>query len=109
MHNQNYEHEEVEKIKKTSRMGCMSVVIILFLAVSGGVVFALNRLEYMFKPSEEIITISESSDGKYNVEAYLINGGMTTDWAVRCDLITNGNKKKEIIYSDYHIDRAIIA
>lgn len=85
----------------------ISVLIILIL-ILGGLVISIETLRYMFKPSEEFIKSSESSDGKYKVEAYLINGGMTNDSAVRGYLTTNGKEKKKIIYSDYHINKAIM-
>ena len=55
-----------------------------------------------------LIGTTESIDGKYTVEAYLINGGATVDWAVRCYLKTKYKFGEKMIYNDYHVDSAIM-
>lgn len=47
--------------------------------------------------------------GKYNIQAYLVNGGATTDWAVVCYLAIDGSENTETIYNDYHINKAEIS
>ena len=70
----------------------------------GGVMF----LKEIFSPGKELIGTTESIDGKYTVEAYLINGGATVDWAVRCYLKTKYKFGEKMIYNDYHVDSAIM-
>ncbi|WP_243182556.1 DUF5412 family protein [Clostridium gasigenes] len=111
MYRNRFEDKKVKKINSPIMSKVKKVVIsvlIILVVILGGLVISIETLRYMFKPSEEFITSSESSDGKYKVEAYLINGGMTTDWAVRGYLTTNGKKKKKSIYNDYHVNKAII-
>ncbi|EOR27772.1 hypothetical protein A500_02776 [Clostridium sartagoforme AAU1] len=92
------EDEEIKRIKRTSTIALVLVLIILSLLI-GGIVF----LKSIFSPSKELINQTESMDGKYKIEAYLIYGGATTDWAVRCYLKIDNKFGKKVIYNDYHI------
>lgn len=92
------EDEEIKRIKRTSTIALVLVLIILSLLI-GGIVF----LKSIFSPSKELINETESMDGKYKIEAYLIYGGATTDWAVRCYLKIDNKFGKKVIYNDYHI------
>lgn len=58
--------------------------------------FDLNRL-----PTGEYITEATSPDGKYTLVAYVTNGGATTSYAVRGELIFNqeGGKAKNIYWN----------
>ena len=55
--------------------------------------FDMNRL-----PTGEFLTEETSPDGKYTVKAYITNGGATTSYAVRVELIINGREKTKNIY-----------
>ena len=79
---------------KNFRSGVYIIAILIFLGDS----FKASKV------SEKLLGETVSSDGKYKVEAYLINGGATVDWAVKCYL-REGDIKKEI-YRDYHINEA---
>lgn len=92
------EDEEIKRIKRTSTIALVLVLIILSLLI-GGIVF----LKSIFSPSKELINQTECMDGKYKIEAYLIYGGATTDWAVRCYLKIDNKFGKKVIYNDYHI------
>lgn len=84
------------------------IAILIFLGVAtfkiSSSIRELNDSFKASKVSEELLGETVSSDGKYKVEAYLINGGTTVDWAVKCYL-REGDIKKEI-YRDYHINEA---
>ena len=83
------------------RLGVYIIVTLIFLGVA---TFKISSSIREFKVSEELLGETVSSDGKYKVEAYLINGGATVDWSVKCYL-REGDIKKEI-YRDYHINEA---
>ena len=83
--------KDVKRTKITSVIAFTLVILILSLLI-GGVMF----LKEIF------------SHGKYTVEAYLINGGATVDWAVRCYLKTKYKFGEKMIYNDYHVDSAIM-
>ncbi|EGT0000085.1 DUF5412 domain-containing protein [Clostridium perfringens] len=87
------------------RLGVYIIVTLIFLGVATfKISSSIREFNDRFKVSEEFLGETVSSDGKYKVEAYLINGGATVDWAVKCYL-REGDTKKEI-YRDYHINEA---
>lgn len=63
--------------------------------------YSMSRL-----PQGEFISETVSSDGKYTIKAYLCNGGATTDYAVRGELINNGNNKVKNIFWQYRVTDA---
>ncbi|EOU1570337.1 DUF5412 family protein [Clostridium perfringens] len=87
------------------RLGFYIITILIFLGVATfKISSSIREFNDRFKVSEELLGETVSSDGKYKVEAYLINGGATVDWSVKCYL-REGEIKKEI-YRDYHINEA---
>ena len=87
------------------RLGVYIIVTLIFLGVATfKITSSIREFNDRFKVSEELLGETVSSDGKYKVEAYLINGEATVDWAVKCYL-REGDIKKEI-YRDYHINEA---
>ncbi|WP_106059550.1 DUF5412 family protein [Clostridium vincentii] len=102
-----------KKIKSIKKRTFLVIIIAMlsgiFLCGYIGKKYIIEPLDELFKSSEEFIAESSSSDGKYDIQAYLVNGGATTDWAVVCYLNIGGSKKKETIYNDYHINKAEIS
>ncbi|EOU1121573.1 DUF5412 family protein [Clostridium perfringens] len=87
------------------RLGVYIITILIFLGVATfKISSSIREFNERFKVSEELLGETVSSDGKYKIEAYLINGGATVDWSVKCYL-REGDIKKEI-YRDYHINEA---
>lgn len=87
------------------RLGVYIITILIFLGVATfKISSSIREFNDRFKVSEELLGETVSSDGKYKVEVYLINGGATVDWSVKCYL-REGDIKKEI-YIDYHINEA---
>lgn len=87
------------------RLGVYIITILIFLGVATfKISSSIREFNERFKVSEELLGETVSSDGKYKVEVYLINGGATVDWSVKCYL-REGDIKKEI-YRDYHINEA---
>ncbi|EJT6475499.1 TPA: DUF5412 family protein [Clostridium perfringens] len=87
------------------RLGVYIITILIFLGVATfKISSSIREFNERFKVSEELLGETVSSDGKYKIEAYLINGGATVDWSVKCYL-REGESKKEI-YRDYHINEA---
>ena len=87
------------------RLGFYIITILIFLGVATfKISSSIREFNDRFKVSEELLGETVSSDGKYKIEAYLINGGATVDWSVKCYL-REGDIKKEI-YRDYHINEA---
>lgn len=61
-------------------------------------------------PEGEFLTENISPNGKYTLKAYVTNGGATTSYSVRGELVFNEKKNKtKNIYWDYREERAEIA
>lgn len=98
---------EIKKIrKKTLRI--ITIVGLACISILGyGVYWALfdtNRL-----PKGEYLTEVTSPDGAYTLKAYRINGGATTSYAIRGELVMNDQKgKPKTIYWNYREDNAAV-
>ena len=106
-----YQEFNVEEESKRVFMKILKGLIIvglLFGALVGyGVYWAffdMNRL-----PKGEYLTEETSPNGKYTLKAYVTNGGATTSYSVRGELVFNkkGDKTKNI-YWNYREDTANI-
>ena len=67
--------------------------------------FDMNRL-----PTGEYLTEETSPNGKYTLKAYVTNGGATTSYSVRGELVFNDkNNKTKNIYWNYREESANIS
>lgn len=107
------EHQELDVEYESKRVFMkifkgLIIVGLLFVALVGyGVNWAfvdMNRL-----PTGEYLTEETSPNGKYTLKAYVTNGGATTSYSVRGELVFNkkSNKTKNI-YWNYREDTATI-
>lgn len=76
----------------------LMIVGLLFIALIGyGVYWAFFDMKRL--PTGEYLAEETSVDGKYTVKTYVTNGGATTPYAVRGELVYNkSNKKPKNIY-----------
>lgn len=66
--------------------------------------FDMDRL-----PTGDFLTEKSSPDGKYTLKAYISDGGATTSYAIRGELVFNDEKeKKQNIYWNYREETADI-
>ena len=66
--------------------------------------FDMNRL-----PTGDYLTEETSPDGTYTLKAYLTNGGATTSYAIRGELVFNNrNNKTKNIYWNHREETADI-
>ena len=97
------------KEKKRNKVIKISlVVLMLFIGIIGyGVYWAffdMNRL-----PTGDYLTEETSPDGTYTLKAYLANGGATTSYSIRGELVFNNrNGKTKNIYWNYREETANI-
>ena len=59
-------------------------------------------------PAGELIGSSTSPNGDYTIQAYLCDGGATTDQAIRAEVLNNTSGKVRNIYRQYHAYEADI-
>lgn len=82
---------------------------VIGIVLIGSIAFA--NTDSMSKLSKgEFLNEATSEDGAYTIKTYLCNGGLTTDFSVRGEVINNNsNKKSKNIYWDYHVNSSNIA
>ncbi|WP_420488240.1 DUF5412 domain-containing protein [Gottfriedia acidiceleris] len=82
-------------------------VSVLFLVLIGygvyWVFFDMNRL-----PKGDYLTEEKSPNGNYTIKAFVTNGGATTGYAVRGELVYNKEKKSNTVYWNYRESAADI-
>ena len=99
--------EEKKKVYKKILMTLM-LVFLLFASLIGYAIYwafyDMNRL-----PTGEFLTEETSPDGKYTLKAFVTNGGATTAYAVRGELVFNEkDDKSKNIYWNYREETAHI-
>ncbi|MEO4053925.1 DUF5412 domain-containing protein [Solibacillus sp. CAU 1738] len=102
----NVKYEERLFYKKLLK-GLIIASLLCIVLVGYGVYWAffdMNRL-----PTGEYLTEETSPNGKYTLKAYVTNGGATTSYSIRGELVFNdkANKTKNI-YWNYREDTAKI-
>ncbi|MBP0723728.1 hypothetical protein J5Y03_00850 [Bacillus sp. RG28] len=103
IYNDNEIENEIKSTKKKVKL-VLSLVATLFLVLILYGIYSIQR-----PPKGDFIEQSTSPKGTYTVKTFLINGGATTDFAVRGELIFNKNKSKcKNIYWEYHTSKSNI-
>lgn len=102
---------EFKNEKKKSYKKILNVIIIIgalfFSFIGYGVYWAFYDMSRL--PKGEYLTEKTSPDGKYTLKAYITNGGATTSYAIRGELVFNEkNNKTKNIYWNYGEDIANI-
>lgn len=98
--------EEKKKIYK-SVLKMFAIIGLLFAALIGyGVYWAFFDMSRL--PTGEYLTEETSPDGKYTLKAYVTNGGATTSYAVRGELVFNQRNKTKNVYWNYKEESANI-
>lgn len=95
-----------------SKKKVLIVLVIVMITIGIGAFTVINNLFYSMSrlPNGDFLTESTSSDGTYTIKTYLCNGGATTDYAVRGELIINNkNDNPKNIYWDYEVTKANIS
>lgn len=98
----------IKGVKRKKIVKISLIVGVLFMGLIGyGVYwsfFDMNRL-----PTGEYLTEETSPDGTYTIKAYRNNGGATTSYSIRGELVFNkNNSKTKNIYWNYREDTAEI-
>lgn len=94
----------IKGVKRKKIVKISLIVGVLFMGLIGyGVYwsfFDMNRL-----PTGEYLTEETSPDGTYTIKAYRNNGGATTSYSIRGELVFNkNNSKTKNIYWNYRED-----
>lgn len=76
---------------------------VIFVSIS---LFIYHRATTL--PTGELICTSTSPNGGFTIQAYLCDGGATTDQAIRAEVLNNTSGKVRNIYWQYHAYEADI-
>ena len=87
-------------MKKLLNKKTIFFIIILFI----GLFIFKNFFSMANLPKGKHIYRSSSPSHKYTFDAYLCDGGATTDYAIRGEIIDNHTGKKRNIYWDYKVN-----
>lgn len=87
--------------------GALIAFVFIFAVVGYGIYWAFFDMGRL--PEGEFLTEETSPDGQYTVKMYVANGGATTSYAVRGELVFNEkNGKSKNIYWNYREETAHI-
>ncbi|MBO5333065.1 MAG: hypothetical protein J6B37_03010 [Clostridia bacterium] len=76
------------------------LIVLLSLFIRIYIIPILNIGNSQTNTQETFLMVSQSPDGKYNLEAYRTEPGATVDFSIRVYVIRDN--KKSIIYDAYH-------
>ena len=98
----------IKGVKRKKIVKISLIVGVLFMGVIGyGVYWAFFDMDRL--PTGEYLTEETSPDGTYTIKAYRNNGGATTSYSIRGELVFNkNNSKTKNIYWNYREDTAEI-
>lgn len=89
-----------------SNMQSLKHCIVLFLALAFFVQLVGCTMENL--PRGELIDEVSSPNEAKSIRVYLVNGGATVDYAIRCEVFIKENEQSRTFYWDYHIDNASV-
>ena len=99
---------QIKSAKRKKIVKISLIISILFLGLIGyGIYWAFFDMKRL--PTGEYLTEETSPDGTYTLKAYLTNGGATTSYSIRGELVFNNrNGKTKNIYWNYREETANI-
>ena len=97
---------ELKNKKKVNIIAYLSVVAVIVLLALFANKFYEDHFTIKGIKGEELLTSKTSPDGKYEVRAYLNNGGASADYAVLAVLIDKQNKTEKNIFWDSPCEEA---
>ncbi|MCP8968428.1 DUF5412 family protein [Ectobacillus ponti] len=99
-----YNHPEIKKTKRKVGIVLLGITVSL-VGVLYWAFYSMYRL-----PTGEKIAEVKSPDGTYTLRAYLSNGGATTSYAIRGELVWNNRTyfKTKNVYWNYREENATI-
>ena len=80
----------------------MKKLLTLFLALALVYACIIIYQRATTLPTGELICTSTSPNGGFTIQAYLCDGGATTDQAIRAEVLNNASGKVRNIYWQYH-------
>ncbi|MBX9969651.1 DUF5412 family protein [Priestia aryabhattai] len=98
---------EKKSPKEKFLFGCLGLILIVVLIVAYLIYyfsFSMNHL-----PEGELIKKENSPNNTYTIELYRANGGATTSYTLRGEVINNKNKESKNIYWAYDEEKDTVS
>ena len=83
-----------------------ALALVLLTACRGVPPLSSNGIKGI--PKGELLASYACTSGEYTVNVYLCDGGATTDYAIRGELVTNATGYRKNIYWNYHEYDAVV-
>lgn len=96
----------LNKTKRNTFLGCLAVLFILLIIIIYLIyhfMFSMSNL-----PEGEYLSGFESPDKTYTIEIYRSDGGATTSYAIRGELVNNRTDKRKNIYWEYKVNNVSV-
>nr|WP_246362822.1 DUF5412 domain-containing protein [Paenibacillus alba] len=77
----------------------LATICVIVLLIGYSIYYFFFSLGHL--PRGELVKILESPEKSYTVNLYLVNGGATTDFAIRGELVNNRSASSKNIYWAY--------
>lgn len=90
-------------MKKKLLIGCTSSLILVVGLIGYIVYYFFFSMGHL--PEGELLDKTTSPDQIYTIHFYKVNGGATTDFSIRGELLNNRTKDTENIYWEYRADK----
>ncbi|MZP43783.1 hypothetical protein GTO89_12085 [Heliobacterium gestii] len=101
------EYKQILRVKRNIRYAIVGILLFIISAFSYGIYWLAYDMDRL--PEGEYLTEATSPAGTYTVKAYRTNGGATTAFAIRGELVFNKQKRDpQNIYWNYREDQAEI-
>jgi len=98
---------EKKRLRRILLKFFLSLGVVFAALIGYGIHWAFFDMDRL--PTGEFLTEETSPDGKYTLKAYVTNGGATTSYAVRGELVFNEKRKEpQNIYWNYREEIAEI-
>ncbi len=81
----------------------VATVIIITASLMHYFFFSMNNL-----PTGELLGRFDSTNGSYTLNLYRVNGGATTNYSLRGELVDNRSKSPKNIYWGYREKKAVV-
>ena len=79
------------------------LVLLTFFDVSCSIFYDMSNL-----PEGKFVESFDSPSLNYTINIYLCDGGATTDYSIRGELVDNSNGNKKNLYWNYHESNAYV-
>lgn len=90
-------------MKKKILVGCSTILVLVVGVISYIVYYLFFSMGHL--PQGEMLTQVSSPNKTYTINFYKVDGGATTDYSIRGELVNTKTQNKENIYWEYRNEK----